>query len=139
MPYAEKTKVPILQSQGEIERIVIKHGGDQFMCGWREEHAIVAFRVNGRMLRFTIPITEGGSLSPGGNNQQRRRLWRALLLAIKAKFEIVESGIETFDNAFLSNVVMHDGSTMGEWAAPQVALMYERGEMPPLLPGPSNS
>jgi hypothetical protein len=69
--------------------------------------------------------------------QYHRQLWRALLLVIKAKFEIVESGIETFDEAFLSNIVMSDGATVGEWATLQIATMYQQGEMPPLLPGPT--
>lgn len=133
MPYAEHTKVPVLQSQGEIEKMVVKHGGDQFMCGWADGIAQVAFRVKGRMLRFRIPEPEKEARNI---EQQRRRLWRALLLTIKAKFEIVESDIETFDEAFLANIVMSDGTTVGEWATPQITSMYEGGDMPPLLTGP---
>lgn len=135
MPYAEHTKVPVLQSQGEIEKLVVKHGGDQFMCGWTEDAAQIGFRIEGRLLRFRIPKPADGDR---GADQRKRRLWRALLLVIKAKFEIVESGIETFDEAFLSNIVMHDGSTVGEWAVPQIGHMYQHGEMPKLLPGPGS-
>jgi hypothetical protein len=133
MPYAQHTKVPVIQSQAEIERLVVKHGGDQFLCGWTAEAAQVGFRIQGRMLKFLIPMPD---TTGRGADQRRRRLWRALLLVIKAKFEIVESGIETFDEAFLSNIVMSDGSTVGDWAAPQIAAMYAKGDMPPLLTGP---
>lgn len=130
MPYAEKTKVPVARSRDEIEGLVVRHGGDQFMSGWTADAAQIGFRVQGRMLRFVIPKDDRRS------EQADRRIWRALLLVIKAKFEIVESGIETFDEAFLSNIVMHDGSTVGEWAVPQIGHMYQHGEMPKLLPGP---
>ena len=102
------------------------------MSGWTDEMAQVAFRLQGRMLRFRVPVTDA-------SEQQQRRMWRALLLVIKAKFEIVESGIETFEEAFLSNIVMSDGQTVGDWTAPQIALMYDKGDMPPLLPGPGQS
>jgi hypothetical protein len=36
---------------------------------------------------------------------------------------------------FLAHIVLPDGSTVGDWAAPQLALAYERSEMPALLPG----
>lgn len=134
MPYAEGTKVEVSKSQADIERLVKKKGGDQFMSGWTQEFAQVAFSMNGRMLRFRIPLQS----DKGGFEREHRRRWRALLLVIKSKFEIVDSEIQTFEEAFLSDIVMHDGKTMGEWALPQVQLMYERGEMPKLLEGPTS-
>ena len=37
-----------------------------------------------------------------------------LLLAIKSKFEVVDTGIETFDEAFLANIVSAGGQTVYE-------------------------
>ena len=133
--YAEDTKVPVQKSLADIETLVSRHGGDQFMSGWTEGHAQVAFRVEGRLLRFRIPLPKPDSQ---GFEQERRRIWRSLLLCIKSKFEVVASGIEEFDEAFLANIVMSDGATFGEWAAPQIESMYQSGKMPPLLPGPTS-
>lgn len=134
MPYAEGTKVEVSKSQADIERLVRKKGGDQYMAGWTQNCAQVAFTINDRMVRFTVPLDRAGA----GFEREHRRVWRSLLLVIKTKFEIVETGIESFEEAFLANVVMSDGQTWGDWAAPQVQLMYERGEMPPLLKGPTS-
>lgn len=131
-PYAHGTKVPVSQSVAEIERLIMKYGGDQFLSGWRDDSVQVMFRINQRMLRFRVPI------DPDISDRERRRRYRCLLLCIKAKFEVVETGIEEFDEAFLANIVMTDGSTVGEWAREQVDQMYLGGKMPPLLPGPSD-
>ncbi len=130
--YAQGTTVAVSKSVGEIERLVMKHGGDQMMHGWTREKIQVAFRMQGRMLKFMVPVPENVS------EAERRRLWRCLVLAIKAKFEIVATGIEEFDSVFMSNIVMPDGGTFGDWAVPQIEMMYESGKVPDhlLLEGP---
>lgn len=55
---------------------------------------------------------------------------------IKAKLESIESGIETFEDAFLAHIMMPDGATVGEHAKPMIARSYESGTMQPLLPAP---
>jgi hypothetical protein len=62
---------------------------------------------------------------------------KALSLVVKAKLEAVEAGISTVEREFLADVLLADGSTVGAWAAPQLALVYERGVTPALLPGVS--
>jgi hypothetical protein len=62
-----------------------------------------------------------------------RRLFRALLLTLKGKLESARDGILSFEDEFLAYTVMEDGQTVGQWASPQINLMYEKGEMPPLL------
>jgi hypothetical protein len=64
-----------------------------------------------------------------------RARWRALALVIKAKLEAVESGITTFEEEFLAHIVLPDGTTLGQWAAPRLAHVYDTGAMPPMLPG----
>jgi hypothetical protein len=64
-----------------------------------------------------------------------RQRWAALSLWIKAQLEAIESGIVTVEEVFLSHIVLPDGSTVGEWAHPQLSAVYGRGEMPALLPG----
>ena len=135
-PYAHKTKVPVAQSQQEIEQLVRKRGGDQFVSGWSlaDGFAQIGFSLNERMIKFRIPLPD--KRTQAGFDAEVRRRWRCLLLVVKGKFEIVDSGIQTFEEAFLSDIVMSDGRTMGEWSVPQIARMYDEGEMPPLLTGP---
>jgi|AACY02.16.fsa_nt_gi hypothetical protein len=54
---------------------------------------------------------------------------------IKAKLEAVEAGIVTFEEEFLPQTVLPDGSRVNEWAQPQMEQAYLEGKMPPLLPG----
>jgi hypothetical protein len=67
-------------------------------------------------------------------DQEVRRRWRALGLVIKAKLESVESGIETFESAFMANIVMPDGKTFGKYAGPAIESAYSTGKVPLLLP-----
>jgi hypothetical protein len=50
--------------------------------------------------------------------------------------EAVESGIESFETAFMAHVVLPDGSTVGEHVGLAIARTYATGTMQPLLPPP---
>lgn len=66
--------------------------------------------------------------------QACRAKWRALYLIIKAKLEAVESGISTIEREFFYDIVLPDGNTVGEFLSPQLDMVYESGNMPPMLP-----
>ena len=85
----------------------------------------IVFRMAGRNLLFRVTLPE--------SDQARRSMFRALLLTIKGKLESAERGIETFEEAFLANIVMPDGRTVAETAAPQIEQAYQ-GRDVPLLP-----
>jgi len=67
--------------------------------------------------------------------QACRTRWRAILLILKAKFEAISAGITTVEREFLSDTVMANGDTVGQWIQPQLEAMYQSGTMPLLLPG----
>jgi hypothetical protein len=71
--------------------------------------------------------------------QAGRQRWRALALVIKAKLEAVAAGITTIEDEFLAHTVLPDGSTVGQFMKPQLAVAYEQGSMPTtlLLGGPA--
>jgi len=125
MAYAEKTKVPVSQSKGDIEKLVKKYGADAFGAMEFSNRVQIVFRMGGRnlMFRVNLPDTE----------QEQRSMFRALLLTIKGKLESAERGIETFEEAFLANIVMPDGRTVGETTTPQIESAYG-GHDVPLLP-----
>src|SRR5262245_35113522 len=109
MPYAAYTKVPVEQSRREIERTLEKYGAKRFAYLTEADRAVLMFEAHDRRIRFDLPLPKG----PTERDQRHRReRWRALLLCIKAKLEAVMSNIETFEEAFLSHVVMPDGSTV---------------------------
>jgi len=123
--YADRTKVPVSQSRAELEQVLARYGADAFGWGWEGSRAVVSFRAHDRFIRFTVEIPESA--------QQERQRWRALILVVKAKLESVESGIESFEQAFLANVVLPSNETVGDWLAPQIEQAYEDGRMPTSL------
>jgi hypothetical protein len=123
--YAATTKVPIVQSRNELERTLERYGADQFVYGSDAEGWVVRFRAHERFVQMRID-------KPDDEREQRQR-WRALNLVVKAKLESIESGLETFEQAFLANVVLPDGSTVGEFIAGDLEEAYSSGLMPKRL------
>jgi hypothetical protein len=140
--YAQGTSVPVSRSRDEIEQLFTRYGATKFLTGWDNENASIMCEAKGRKLRFVLPIPDPNHKMFVGSADKRasaakaeeRRRWRALVLVLKAKLEAVASGISTFDEEFLSHIVVPGGQTLGEWAIPHLAAAYERGvSMPPLL------
>lgn len=128
MSYAAKTKVPVDRTRVEIENTLRRYKADQFGSAIDNDahRAMIQFRCQMRIIRFEMEL-------PHNNDQRLRSKWRALCLAIKAKLESVESGIETFEEAFLAHVVMPNGQTFGKVAIPQIQTAIESGVMPRTL------
>ncbi len=147
--YAAETTVPADRSRAEIERTLTRYGATAFAYGWDGTGgAHVGFIADNRQVRLVVRLPDRAASefthSPAGRartdraavaawEQACRQAWRALSLVVKAKLEAVAAGISTFEAEFLAYIVLPDGSTMGEWAAPQVAAAYDTGRMPALL------
>lgn len=153
MSYAADTKVPFERSLSEISGLVRKAGARNIAQFDGEDYFAIQLEISDRLIRFKIPLPRmgdmpvrdgrGSELSPAQRasrlDQSRRSLARALLLVIKAKLESVESGIETFEQAFLANVVMSDGATVYERISEPLSIEYKTGRPAPaagLLPPP---
>lgn len=147
--FAKDTTVDPQQSLMEIRRIVSKYKASDFAMGENARRVTIAFEMCNRRIRFSLPLPDKdskefrygssgatwnkGQFSQKMYDQAIRQKWRALALTIKAKLESYDSGIETFEEAFMAQMVLANGQTMAEWAAPQVEAIYGNGNMPPLL------
>ena len=136
MTYASRTTVPADKTRGEIERALTRYGAKNFAYFTETGRAVIVFVASDRRIRFDLPLPTGDS---DKDEKAKRQKWRALLLCIKAKLEGVESKIETFEEAFLSHVVMIDGMTVYAHTRDAIATAYKSGEMTPLLPPPAKS
>jgi hypothetical protein len=146
--YAKGTAVAVDRSRAELERTLSRYGASAFAYGWDGPVNVITFRAHGRIIRFTLrlPPPEDFQFTPRGqrrhsqaaiasaHDQEIRRRWRALVLVVKAKLEAVESGIATFEDEFLSHILLPDSTTVGEWIGPQIEEVYATGTMPSLLP-----
>lgn len=144
--FAEKTSVTSDKSRAEIERTLSRYGATGFMYGWGAEHALVAFEMGDRRVKFELPMPDradrkfrytpaqgrlrSDSQIEAAYEQAVKQRWRALALVIKAKLEAVESGITIFDEEFLAHIVMPNGLTIGKQLVPQLGTLQE---LPPLL------
>lgn len=146
--YAAETKVPVEGSRRELEQVLARYGATAFSYGYDQDQAVVMFAAHDRHVRFVMlipPVSEwaytatGQARSPASRDAARekalRQRWRALVLVVKAKLEAVESGLVSFEQEFLAHVVLPDGSTVGQWATPQLEEVYATGSMPAILPG----
>lgn len=149
--YATQTSVSVERSRAEVERILRRYGADQFVSGWDRKQALIGFKMDGKQVRFVLPLPDRQAAeftqTPSGRHsrsetaaetaweQACRQRWRALALVIKAKLEAVESGITTMEEEFLAHMVLPDGSTVGSWTTPQLEEVYRTGRMPEMLPG----
>ncbi len=151
MSYAKGTSVPIERTRSEIERLVTKAGADSFASAFANHRARIQFRMHGFVVRFELDLgvnevrtkseiakykTLSDDLWNARAEAERRRRWRALLLGIKAKLEMAESGIELFESVFLANIVMPDGSTVGDQVIDTLSQRLKNGDTTRLMLGP---
>lgn len=143
MGYAEGTEVTPERSQQEIAGVIRRYGADGFVSGWQGNRAMVEFFADARRVRFLLTLPDDPTrfaTTPGGRSRNQagqrsaleaeiRRRWRALALVIKAKLEVVQSGITTFETEFMANIVMPDGRTVAEHVVPAIKESYDRGQV----------
>lgn len=130
----------------------MKYGAITFLSGFTPKSAFVQFAMKDRIVKFVLPLPSkddrkithrqndgwnGPSESVKTNRleQALRSKWRGLLLVIKAKLEAVEAGITDFETEFMAQIVLPDGSTVGQFMKPQIATAYANGRMPLMLMG----
>lgn len=127
MAYAERTTVPYAKTISEVMAMLRKRGALQVGQMEEENRLTVLFAMNDRQVRFRVAWDKTPT-------SQRQRA-RALLLVIKAKLESIDSGVETFEQAFLANIVLADGKTVHERVAGDLQLEYDNGHPTMYLPG----
>lgn len=140
MSYAANTRVPVGRSRAEIERVLENYGADEFFYGASQRGKGIGFKYKGRVIKIGVPIpprSEYPDTIAGENKwkQEERRKWRVLLIGLKAKLEWVDAGLTKFEDEFLAQTCLPDGSCVGDWAGEQINVMIEKGKMPKLLPG----
>lgn len=143
--FATDTSVSTDKTLAEIMTVLRRYNATKTVYGMDADYVTIVFEMKGKRVRFLMPLpTQADAevkinqsnktrFSHSAYEQKVRSMWRSLLLTIKAKLESVESGIETFEDAFMAQLVLPDGRTMGEWAKPQIEEIYTGGKMPALL------
>lgn len=132
--YAEGTKTPAIQTRTAIEKMLLEASADQFLNGndVSKERAFIQFTMAKRMFRIYVDYAKHKDRA-FEREQREREAWRLLLLLVKAKLQLIRMGESKAEIEFLANVMMPDGSTVGEHVLPAIAESYATGKMTPLL------
>lgn len=139
MSYAKYTEVPVSRTRAEIDQLLERAKAKQHgtAIDYDQMTARIQFKLHDRIVRFTVALPDRKKLGDGTRyDRAERQRWRALLLVLKAKLESVESNIETFEQAFLGQVVMPNDQTVADIMTPLIAESYKGGKMPKAL-GPA--
>lgn len=150
MSYAANTTVPVEKTRAEIEKVLHRYGARSFGYAAKEDGASIYFEAHQRRVVFKVTLpkrddtrfthyrrSSWGAMSRRSTDaafklweQACRTKWRALLLVIKAKLEAVESGITSFEEEFLAQIMLPDGTTVAEAVKAPLNYAYEHGRMP---------
>ena len=146
MSYASNTSVSPERSQEEIKRTLRKYGADRFGVMEEKTKAHVMFEFKGLLIQMTVKLPEESEFNKtetgrprnktsveSAFNQAIKQRWRALLLAIKAKLEAVETGISTIEQEFMAFVVMPNSQALSYIIIPKLEEIAKTGQMPKLL------
>jgi hypothetical protein len=129
MAYAERTQVPFTKSITDIMTMLRKAGAVQVGQMEEENRLTIMFAMQDRRVRFRVGWDK--------TEVSKRQRARALLLVIKAKLESIASDVETFEQAFLANIVMADDRTVHERVSNDLALEYSSAQPGMFLIGSS--
>lgn len=137
--YAEGTKVPVTQSQGEILAMVEKRGATDYVSGTYGGRPFVAFMFKGLPIKLQAPPIP---IDGKDRMQEARRQWRVLVLYVKAQLEAIDGKVIEPAAAFMPHLALPDGRTVGE-AAEEDGLRHTIAKtlqigMTPRLEGPDN-
>jgi hypothetical protein len=136
--------------------ILRRHGATAFGHHWFESMAVIEFAAHDRVVRFTLPLRRREEFKTRVVRSRRvtctpeqtearwhqgcRQRWRALALAVKAKFEAIDPGISESDEESLAYVTdPASRQTVAELLRPQLAKRYLGRESGQLRPGPNHA
>lgn len=146
--YAKDTQITIEKSRQEIENTLKRYGCQEFVYGWGLNGASIGFKYKGLTVCIKVPYPTPAEVAKTDSGKMRNRGWimqaqerlfkqryRILAKEIHLKLEAVEAGTKLAEEAFLSDIVLPAGGTIGDKILPVIQNVLETGKIPSLLPG----
>jgi hypothetical protein len=152
--FAENTSVSVERSKAELDTLLGKAGAASrgIVSDDQQGQAIVAFALGGGKYRLSVPLPKledfpqhkqwpqgWAGWSDGRRSawrykqweQASRQRWRALILVVKSKLEIVRLGLSSAQREFMADLVLSNGQTVSEMmATPGNRLLSQSTEGP---------
>lgn len=142
--YAQGTDVPVEKSRAEIDRLLSANGATTTAILNNEEISVAAivFTVKGARFRIELPLPKLEDVRKAAQTrrgidlaQLRRERWRAVLLLLKSKLEIVRLGLSSVEREFMADMVLPGGATVHQALAEGLRRGLADSELPKMLLG----
>lgn len=144
--YAAETVVSVEKTKAELDTLLSKHGARDYGVANNESAGVarVFFIVDARKYAIAVPLPTAPDSWWNWSTQRRtewidkqqaqamRTRWRAILLLVRAKLEIINMGGSTFEREFLADLVLPNGQTAHQTIAPYMAKLIADGYSGPL-------
>jgi hypothetical protein len=153
--YAKGTTVDVSKSRAEIDHVLVKNGASSvgILNDSDKAVAVVAFTIRGAKFRLEIPMplmaevekvprprqwsywdeTRRSAWKRSELSQLERERWRAVLLLIKSKLEIVRIGLSSVEREFMADLVLPSGQRAEAFFAEAIRRGLEGGDASPML------
>jgi hypothetical protein len=132
--YAKNTTVPVARSKQKIEELLVSYGIEESFWGRSPRGDGVGWKYKGKVYKKNVPMPSRDDKTEKQYEQEMRQRWRILYMTLKMKFEEIEAGVESFEDQFLAQMCLPDGSTVGEFMRlPENIAKLEQTKMPKLL------
>lgn len=125
--YAQGTSVAPEKTQMQITKLLRSFKASGVMIGFDAGNSFIAFIYSGIQVRMFCPIAK--------SDGEERRRWRVMRIIIQSKFEMIHTGIRSFEEEFFADIVMPNGRTVSQMALSVVQKAISSGEMPVKLLG----
>jgi len=135
--YAEKTQVPVSRSRAQIEGELCRYGVQEYGFGVSPRGSGILFHYNGKIYKINVNEPNPDEYDTNKKLEQaKRQRWRLLLLCLKAKLNLIQSGQANFEDEFLAYMALPDGSTVADFMKlPENAEKLQSSQMPKMLTG----
>ena len=118
------TKVPVMQSQTDIRKLVYAHKGTgiSFMSRPPREGFEALVTMGSQSYHIRVMAT-CKTVPERLREQEERRVWRVLYWHLKAMFVAADSEVIAIEDIIMPYIVTPDGRTIAEHVAPKLAEM----------------
>lgn len=132
--YAKNTSVPVARSKQKIEELLKSYEIEESFMGRSPRGDGIGWKYKGKVYKMNVPVPSKDNKTEKQYEQELRQRWRILFMSMKMKFEEIDAGVMSFEDQFLAQMSLPDGSTVADFMKlPENTARLEKTKMPKLL------
>jgi len=132
--FAKNTTVPVARSKQKIEELLESYGIEESFLGRSPRGDGIGWKYKGKVYKMSVPTPGKDKKTEKQYQQELRQRWRILFMSMKMKFEEIEAGVISFEDQFLAQTSLPDGTTVADFMRlPENISRLKKTEMPKLL------